>query len=106
MKLTAAVYDVTNTFPPDERFGLTNQLRRAAVSVPSNIAEGKGRLSEAELVRFIGIARGSILELQTQLDIASMLGYGTNEKLENAHEIAEEVLRMLNASLHTLRSKA
>lgn len=106
MKLTGAIYDLTREFPSDERFGLTNQLRRAAVSVPSNIAEGKGRLSEPELIRFIGIARGSTLEVQTQLDIAAMLSYGTKEKLIGAHNLAEEVVRMLNASLTTMRSKA
>jgi four helix bundle protein len=76
MELASVIYKVTQHFPSDERFGLTNQLRRAAVSIPSNIAEGKGRLTTGELIQFLGIARGSTLEVQTQLELASMLGFG------------------------------
>jgi len=68
MELSKAVYEVTRKFPSDERFGLTNQLRRAAVSVPSNIAEGRGRLTQGEFLQFLGIARGSALEVETQLE--------------------------------------
>jgi len=74
MELAAMVYKMTQRFPTEERFGLTNQLRRASVSVPSNIAEGKGRTSIGELIQFVGIARGSTLEIQTQMEIAVMLG--------------------------------
>lgn len=102
MELTAAVYRISAQFPGDERFGLTNQIRRAAVSIPSNIAEGKGRITEREMARFLSIARGSVLEVQTQIDIAEMLNYCQPTSLQEAHALAEEVLRMLNASLQTM----
>lgn len=106
MELTALIYEVTRGFPADERFGLTNQLRRASVSVPSNIAEGKGRISTGEMVQFLGIARGSVLEVQTQLEVAVMLGFGEEAKIHRARSLALEVLRILNASLATMRRTA
>jgi four helix bundle protein len=69
MELTAQIYKTTQRFPPEERFGLTNQLRRSSVSIPSKIAEGKGRLTSGELAQFIGHARGSAMEVQTQLEL-------------------------------------
>jgi four helix bundle protein len=89
----------------DERFGLTNQLRRAAVSIPSNIAEGKGRLSTGELIQFLGIARGSTLEVQTQLELASMLGFGDPAGIREAQGLVVEEVKILNATLVTLRGK-
>jgi four helix bundle protein len=106
MELTSLVYALTRKFPSEERFGLTNQLRRAAVSIPSNIAEGKGRISKGELMQFVGIARGSILEVQTQLEIALMQSFGDELDLRKAHALASEVLRILNASLTTMRANA
>jgi len=105
MALAALVYKVTQNFPVDERFGLTNQLRRAAVSIPSNIAEGKGRLTTGEFIQFLGIARVSTLEVQTQLELASMLGFGDKRGLVEAESLALEELKILNASLSTLRAK-
>ena len=105
MALAALIYKVTQAFPADERFGLTNQLRRAAVSIPSSIAEGKGRLTTGELIQFLGIARGSTLEVRTQLELASMLGLGDRGGLVAAEALALEELKMLNASLATLRAK-
>lgn len=70
MQLTVAIYRLTNDFPRDEQYGLTNQIRRSAASIPSNIAEGQGRLSVGEFKQFLGIARGSNFEVQTQLEIA------------------------------------
>ena len=70
MEMTIAVYRLTRDFPRDELYGLTSQMRRSAVSVPSNIAEGQGRLNLGEFRQFLGIARGSNCELQTQLEIA------------------------------------
>jgi len=105
MELAALIYKVTQGFPVDERFGLTNQLRRAAVSIPSNIAEGKGRLTTGEFIQFLGIARGSTLEVQTQLELASMLGFGDRCVLIEAESLALEELKILNASLATLRAK-
>jgi len=105
MELAKLVYGLTKSFPAEERFGLTNQLRRAAVSIPSNIAEGKGRLTTGELIQFLSIARGSILEVQTQLELALMLGFGNAESIAQAESVAIEVLKILNASLATLRSR-
>lgn len=105
MELARAVYVATADFPADERFGLTNQLRRAAVSIPSNIAEGKGRLNTRELVQFLAIARGSALEVQTQLDLASTMNFGDPTKLAAAENLSVEVVKILNASLSTLRAK-
>ena len=105
MSLAALIYKVTQGFPVDERFGLTNQLRRAAVSIPSNIAEGKGRLTTGELIQFLGIARGSTLEVQTQLELASMLGFGDQAEIFKAQGVACEEVKILNASLVTLRAK-
>jgi len=105
MQLTAQVYKLTQSFPTEERFGLTNQLRRASVSIPSKIAEGKGRASSGELIQFVGHARGSTLEVQTQLEIAVMLGFGKETEVHLAQEQAAEVLRILNASMTTLRAK-
>ena len=105
MQLTAAVYHLTRAFSADERFGLTSQLRRAAVSIPSNIAEGKGRLTHGEMLHFLGMARGSALEVLTQLDIAEMLGETSPEHLHEARSLACEVIRMLNASIATLRQR-
>ena len=105
MALAALIYKVTQGFPADERFGLTNQLRRAAVSIPSNIAEGKGRLSTGELIQFLGIARGSTLEVQTQLEIASMLGFGERAAMMEAQKLVVEEIKILNAALVTLRAK-
>jgi len=105
MELTAQVYRLTQSFPPEERFGLTNQLRRASVSIPSNIAEGKGRASSGEFIQFVGHARGSTLEVQTQLEIAVMLGFGKESEVYRAQEQAVEVLRILDASMTTLRAR-
>ena len=74
-QLSILVYKITKHFPKDELFGLVSQMRRCAVSVPSNISEGKGRYTDREYVRFLSIARGSLFELQTQLDISFELGY-------------------------------
>ncbi|MGH8634036.1 MAG: four helix bundle protein [Burkholderiales bacterium] len=75
MRLVEMIYRHTALFPKEEIFGLTTQLRRSAVSIPSNIAEGAARNSSRELLQFLGIANGSLAELQTQLEIAARLGY-------------------------------
>jgi four helix bundle protein len=105
MLLVKQVYIVSGKFPSEEKFGLTSQVRRAAVSVPSNIAEGKGRSSAGELRVFLGHARGSLLEIETQLEIALMLGFASEGETEAILDQADEVLRILNASLRTLRTK-
>jgi four helix bundle protein len=105
MRLIAEVYLATKSFPKEEMFGLTNQLRRAAVSIASNIAEGQGRLTTGEFVHFLGMARGSALEVQTQLEAAKMLGFGKIAELEKADAVAEEVVRILNAAIATNKAK-
>jgi four helix bundle protein len=94
------VYRATQTFPSEERFGLTSQLRRAAVSIPSNIAEGQGRSTRGEFRQFLSHAKGSICEVETQLIIAQNLGYLTEPEslLEELHEVA----RLLNGLLNSL----
>ena len=98
MALVKSVYALAKTFPADERYALTDQLRRAVVSIPSNIAEGCGRASNAEYARFLSIARGSLYETMTQLQIAVDLGYisAIGEELDSR---ISEVGRMLTAML-------
>lgn len=83
MTLTENVYKYVSTFPKDERFSLTSQLRRAAVSVPSNIAEGCGRNTDKETARFISIALGSLYEVDTQLELAFRFGYGEIDQFKD-----------------------
>lgn len=103
IELSIAIYKTTAAFPDSERFGLTNQLRRAAVSVASNIAEGYGRASKGEYIQFLGHARGSNWEVQTQLIIAGSIGMGISEELQNATALSEEVGRMLVVLMKKLR---
>ncbi len=105
MELARLVYLATQGFPSNERFGITNQLRRAAVSIPSNIAEGKGRLTTGEPIQFSGIARGSTFKVQTQLELALMLSFGEPAELAKAQAVAIEIIKILNATLTTLRAK-
>jgi len=102
MQLTVAVYRLTQDFPREEIYGLTNQARRSAVSIPSNIAEGQGRLNTGEFRQFLGIARGSNCELLTQLEIARMLGYGDAKMIDEAEGLSNEVGKMVNAILKSL----
>jgi four helix bundle protein len=106
MDLATTIYAATRRFPKEEMFGLTNQLRRASVSIPSNIAEGKGRASYGELLHFLGIARGSALEVHTQLELSIRLGFGSADELSSAKALANEVSKILNASINTLRSRS
>lgn len=105
IELTTAIYELTREFPREEMYALTNQLRRAAVSIPSNIAEGHGRNSDGQLLQFICMARGSNYEVQTQLVIAGRLGYGANEKLTLCQSLSSEVGRMLNATVTSLEAR-
>jgi four helix bundle protein len=106
IQLTVQVYNLTSSFPDSERFGLTNQLRRAAVSVASNVAEGYGRTSKGEYIQFLGHARGSSYEVETQLMIARELGFGAKQSLQRAEDLCAEVGRMLAAMVISLRKKA
>ena len=105
MDLSTAVYAVTRGFPKEEMFGLTNQLRRASVSVASNIAEGQGRLTTGEFIHFLGMARGSALEVETQLELAARLGLGVSADLSKVQDRATEVVRTINAAVSGLRRK-
>ena len=103
MVLAERIYQSTSTFPRNETFGLTSQLRRSAVSVPSNIAEGHGRVTRGEWVNFLGQARGSLLEMQTQIMLSKRLGFGDSNRLDADLELSEEVGRIINgllASVH------
>ena len=95
MDLAEAVYGVTKSFPQDERFGLSNQLRRAAVSVASNIPEGQGRSSSNEFLHHLSIARGSLCEVQTQLMLAARLSYLAGSECDAMIAQADEVGRLL-----------
>ncbi len=105
MELAVTVYQLTAIFPDTERFGLTNQLRRASVSIPSNIAEGSGRTTKGEYLQFLGYARGSAFEVETQLELAQSLGFGQPEARSKAGDLCREVGKMLRAMMHTLQTK-
>jgi len=95
--LVKEIYRLTRPFPTDERFGLVSQMRRAAVSVPSNIAEGQARRTTGEFVQFVSQAEGSLAELDTQLIIAAELGYAKSAQVSPAMDLVSELKRMLNA---------
>jgi four helix bundle protein len=103
--LACAVYDVSDRFPRREIFGLTSQLRRAAVSIPSNIAEGQGRLTKGEFLQFLGHARGSLIEVVTQPEICAHRKYLTSSELKALEQKAFNVLRLLNGLVESLRDK-
>ena len=100
--LVIDVYSITKEFPRDEIYGLTSQLRRSAVSVPSNIAEGQGRATKGEFIQFLCHARGSLFELETQIAIAKELGYIAPEAEERITVQVTEVARILNGLLTSL----
>ena len=104
MDLVLAVYRCTGSFPKQEMYGLTSQMRRAAVSVPSNIAEGKGRHSRKELLQFLFRARGSLLEVRTQITIAQKLGFLSAADEEALAGLACEVGRLLNGLINHFQS--
>lgn len=102
IELSVSVYRLTSDFPREEVYGLTSQLRRCSVSVASNLAEGYGRASKGEFRQFVGMARGSVLELQTQLVIAKALRYGKDPQLQKTEGLAEEVGKMTWALMQKL----
>ncbi|MDX2027147.1 MAG: four helix bundle protein [Alphaproteobacteria bacterium] len=105
MDMVTAVYQVTKEFPKDELYTLTNQIRRSAISVPSNIAEGRGKRSTGDYIRFLNIAYGSISELETQLIISKNLGYVSSGKLDSLFTDINRIGRMLNGLISSLEGK-
>ncbi len=105
LALVTDVYRWTEAFPRHELYGLTSQMRRAAVSVVSNIAEGQARNSPGEFRQFLGNARGSLVELETQLHIAANLGYITRDRLRTALLRTDEINRLLNGLIKSLARK-
>ena len=103
MRLTQDIYALTSTFPKDELFGLSSQMRRAAVSVPSNIAEGSARNGTKELIHFLGIATGSLSELDTQLELVKRLGY--SKDVDHIQATLDETTALILAMAKSLRSK-
>ncbi len=103
MGLADEVYRMTQTFPSEEKFGLTSQLRRAAVSIPSNVAEGWGRSATNEYVQFLRYARGSLYEVETQLRIAQRNGYLSEDTLEDVLRRTNQLGRMLLGLMRALK---
>ncbi len=106
MELVKMIYDLCKGFPKEEMFGLTSQMKRAAISVPSNIAEGNGRKSPKELNNFLNIALGSLIELETQLDIAKMLRFSMDEMHHQAIEDQlQKAKRLLIGLIKSVQAK-
>jgi len=97
MALVTEVYSITRLLPKEELYGLVSQIRRSAVSIPSNIAEGYGRYSTNDYTRFLQITIGSLYELQTQLEICLNLGYISKDTFEKVYEQSREIERMLSS---------
>jgi four helix bundle protein len=104
MALAREAYAITESLPKREAYGLADQIRRAVVSVASNVAEGHGRLSDSQFRHFLGNARGSLYEMQTQVELAIDLGYLDMEKGRELMQQGSEVARILNGLLKSLRS--
>lgn len=105
VRLTKVVYRMSEHFPSDERFGLTSQIRRAAVSIASNIAEGWGRGTTSDYARFLRMVRGSMYEVETQGLIALELGFVDNEKFEFFEQTIDEAGRVLAGLLRSIENK-
>lgn len=103
MDLVELVYPATRQFPKEELYGLTSQVRRSAVSIPSNIAEGQARKSTAEFLNFLSIANGSRAEMETQILLAQRLKYVTNDTAQQILNLSEEVNRLLNGLMNSLK---
>jgi len=105
MGLARQVYSVTAGFPKQEIFGLSSQMRRAAVSIPSNIAEGQGQLTDKGFILFLSHARGSLYELETQTELAESLGYLKKQHLDQILSECQELGRMLHGLLKSMREE-
>ena len=105
MALAEECYNLTRRFPKEEMFGLTSQIRRAAVSIPANIAEGQGRSHTNEFLQFIGIARGSLKELETHLILSRRIGLISPDNLAPLLKLTDEISRMLSGLLQSLERR-
>jgi four helix bundle protein len=105
MDLVVFVYQTTGCFPREEQFGLTIQLRKAAISIPSNIAEGQGRNTPGDFLHFLAVARGSLQELETQIVIAERLHYITTDKRNEFFVLSSEVGRLINGLSNSITPK-
>jgi len=104
MSLVLKLYTETKAWPKEEVYGLTSQIRRSAISIPSNIAEGYGRNSTGDYVRFLQIASGSLYEFQTQLEISFQLGYLNEEKYVEVNSLSIEIEKMLSSLISKLKN--
>ena len=104
MDLVIDCYDSSRCFPTYEKFGLSSQLQRSAVSVPANIAEGQGRQHTAEFLNYLSIAYGSLMEVETHIQIAARLGYIEESRCENLLRQTSEIGRLLNGLMRSLRT--
>lgn len=105
MEMVTEIYRASATFPREEIFGLTAQVRRSAISIPSNIAEGFGRRTQNDYLRFLQIAMGSLFEVQTQLEIAANLEYFSGERYRRIHDLSRELERMMSSLMHKIGNK-
>jgi len=105
VELVKSIYEITKLFPSNEQFGLTSQMRRAAVSIPSNIAEGCGRNSDKELIHFLYISLGSAAELETQIIISKELGFLENEKSEQLQSSIFEIIKMTSSLIKSIKTR-
>jgi len=105
MQLCVSIYELTREFPKEETYGLTSQIRRAAISISSNIAEGHGRGTLPQLMHFLLIARGSTFEVQAQLILSREIGFGEIEILDRCEGLCDEISKMLFATLKSLKAK-
>ena len=105
MRLADAAYEITKSFPKDERFGLTSQLQRSAVSIPSKIAEGHGRDHLGEYLHHLSIANGSLMELETQITIASQRDYISHPDAQRALDLSGDVGRLLAGLVRALKAR-
>lgn len=102
-KLTLKIYEITNDFPKHEMYGLTSQIRRAASSIPMNIAEGKGSIYVKSYIRFLGIARGSAYELEYQIILSKDIGYINEQQYRELTDKCKSIIKMLNGLIKSLK---
>ncbi|MFH1563879.1 MAG: four helix bundle protein [Nitrospirota bacterium] len=105
IKLVISVYKLTTQYPPEEKYGLVSQMRRATVSIPSNIAEGVARKTTKEYIQFLYISRGSLSELDTHLEISQQIGYINSEQYKDMIDEMDEISRMLSGLIKALEKR-